>query len=265
MKRVYHSGRHYIGVAHSFIVLPRVFQSIDFTQTERGQDALVPDAPPLNSRTRDGLSIQLEVSFQYKLSSDKVLSVFDKFALDYKKTIIQIARDVIRDIASDYDAFEFFTQRKQIGDAMEVALKKELLTIDITIEFVQLRDVNLPTEYENVIEAKEIQRQQIPKAQYEQEAELVVAETQLLLASKNAEIVRVNAAAESDRIRIDSYANANTTLNTIAAYSTAYKELTDSLNLTPDQLEAYVWIDTFESHDSAELIVSLEKPAILDN
>jgi regulator of protease activity HflC (stomatin/prohibitin superfamily) len=131
------------GAHYRFIKIPRIYQSIDFTDAVNEK----PDGASLVARTSDGLAVSLDLSFQYRLTPEDTLSLFDKFALNYKQTIISVSRDVLRDTASTFSALEFFSNRSAIGAAMKQDLKNELSQIFITLEFFQLRDVVLSTVY----------------------------------------------------------------------------------------------------------------------
>lgn len=59
-KTTYKNGLHFLGIGHSFIKYPKMVQTLEFAH-ERGADAR-----PLQSRTKDGLEVTLEVSFQFR-------------------------------------------------------------------------------------------------------------------------------------------------------------------------------------------------------
>lgn len=48
---------YFLGVGHTFIEFPKSVITVDFS-SEKGADY-----PPLNSRTSDGLEVEIEVSF----------------------------------------------------------------------------------------------------------------------------------------------------------------------------------------------------------
>lgn len=59
-KTIYNNGLHFLGIGHSFIRYPKMVQTIEFSR-ERGADLA-----NINSRTKDGLEVSLEISFQYQ-------------------------------------------------------------------------------------------------------------------------------------------------------------------------------------------------------
>lgn len=52
--RTYESGFYFLGVSHSFLVFPKIVQQIEFSYDE---------GSILKSRTKDGLEVDLEISF----------------------------------------------------------------------------------------------------------------------------------------------------------------------------------------------------------
>jgi regulator of protease activity HflC (stomatin/prohibitin superfamily) len=89
----YPPGRHFLGLGHYFITVPRTYQTIQGT---------------VASRTRDGLEIELSISFQYRITQDQLLTVFEKFATKYEVVIKAMAQASVRDVVSLYNAIQFF-------------------------------------------------------------------------------------------------------------------------------------------------------------
>lgn len=143
---------------------------------------------------------------------------------------------------------------------MEFNLKEELNKINITVGYFQLKDVDLPDDYENTVEEKEIQLQQIPKAQFEQDKLIVEAETSLKVAKETAEIVRIQAQAEAQSIRLTVAADANRTLTEVKAYEEALESLRTGLGFEDYHILTYMWIDMFKNLPAEKCIINLEKP-----
>lgn len=59
-RQIYENGLHFLGIGHSFIRYPKMVQTIEFSR-ERGADLT-----SIQSRTKDGLEVVLEVSFQFQ-------------------------------------------------------------------------------------------------------------------------------------------------------------------------------------------------------
>ena len=64
---IYTPGIHFLGVGHSFIRYPSTIQTYDFSHE------IDADAPQVRSRTKQGLDVELEISFQYQVISTELL------------------------------------------------------------------------------------------------------------------------------------------------------------------------------------------------
>lgn len=58
-EELFTAGRHFLGVGHSFIVYPQTLQTVKFA-------AAGGDGPAITARTKDGLVVNLDVSFNFK-------------------------------------------------------------------------------------------------------------------------------------------------------------------------------------------------------
>lgn len=70
----------------------------------------------------------------------------------YKTQLLRVSVDSISDTATNYSAFEFFTERSKIAQGMEKALDIAVgQSVFVDIKFFQLRSIDLPDQYENAI------------------------------------------------------------------------------------------------------------------
>eukprot|EP00761_Pharyngomonas_kirbyi_P014367 gb/GECH01014397.1/.p1 GENE.gb/GECH01014397.1/~~gb/GECH01014397.1/.p1 ORF type:complete len:314 (+),score=57.01 gb/GECH01014397.1/:1-942(+) len=255
LSRIYNPGRYTLGVGHKFIHIPQVVLTIDYsfnTQLE-----------PVYARTKDGLTIDLDVSLQYRIERDKIISVFKNFAGGYKSIVDQIARNAIRNTASRYDAIDFFEVRQNIAPTMKIDLQESLNAVDITVVYLQLRGVNLPDQYEDIIESKEIERQRIELTSFEQQTALVNANTSILVASRTATKVKIDAEANAEATRIRARGDAYEVAQEVDALATGLEALQLSTNMSVDDLISYSWFESIQNNPKSSLIVNLDHPAII--
>ena len=121
-------------------------------------------ADAITSLTKEGLSVDLDMTVLYRLQEDKASDVYRKVGLDYDEKIIRPSiRTSIRDIIAQYEAKDIYSKKRQEA-ALEIleALKTDLDPRGITIEEVLLRNVALPANLAQAIQ---------DKLQAEQEAE----------------------------------------------------------------------------------------------
>jgi hypothetical protein len=93
------SGRYFLGVGHSFILFPKVYQTIEYSA--------MPEATgqALQSRTKDGVEVVIMISFQYQIDPAKVYDLYQKYGDEnYKQVFSYMARDILTDVATQYNA-----------------------------------------------------------------------------------------------------------------------------------------------------------------
>jgi regulator of protease activity HflC (stomatin/prohibitin superfamily) len=253
----YEAGLHWIGFAYGLIKFPKTIQTITYNPSYTATDA------QLTSRTKDGLAIALDVSFQYKLRLSDLSDLYMNYEKDYEPTIVRVSRSVLRDVVANYTAIEFFTDRESIGIAMEEALRIECTSVFIDIIMLQLTRIDLPDSFEQTLEEVEVARQQYEIALHDQAAELVVAETQILLAQKQANQTLIVAQGQADALIIEMNAYAESLNITITADAEMLEYLALTLGLNGTELLSYLWIQAITEHTDALLIIGQTTPEIL--
>lgn len=94
--------------------------------------------------------------------------------------------------ATKYTAYNFFVDRQQIGSAMQDALNEAYKAVCFaSIDFFQLRSVDLPDKFENAIQLTEVKKQDIQKAQAEKNKVEVELETRKLAALYQMNVTKV--------------------------------------------------------------------------
>jgi len=68
----------------------------------------------------------LHVSFQYKITKDTIPKLYNLTNINYVGTINRIARDVILKVGGMFNATNYWTDRKKVGDFMKEQLNVEL-------------------------------------------------------------------------------------------------------------------------------------------
>ncbi|MHA2362816.1 MAG: prohibitin family protein [Candidatus Hodarchaeales archaeon] len=253
--KVYESGLYFLP-AHRFIKFPKTLQIIEFS-ADPGADSGV-----MKSRTSDGLAVTLEISFQYQLIKEEIIDLYTEFGTDYKETFIRIGRDVVRDIAGEYTAIEFFSNRTFIGDQMHQQLDNDIREVHAIIPFFQLRNVDLPDAFENSIEQAEVARQDIQRATFEQQAAYIRAQTLILEAQAQANITLIDASAGAEAFLIQIDAQAKALNITLTQEALSYYALSQQLGFNSTELLAYLWIQAILEHDSSLLIIGGSSPIL---
>lgn len=250
----YAPGLYFLGLGHHFIKFPNIVQTLEFS-LDKGQS----EEGPIYSRTQDGLEVIIEISFQYLLDPKKLYELYMTFGEDFKKPFQLIALDVLNEITTKYTAYQFFYDRALIGDAMKDKLKTIFENkCFATIEFFQLRTVDLPDPFESAIQNTEAQKQDIERAKAEQERNKVEIQTMVKQAEfqKNATINLASGEAASTLQKNDADVS---NIRTYMQYQIdSYIKIKNRLNLTNQGLIDFMKGKIIENRGIGNLIVNLE-------
>lgn len=107
-RNIYTAGIHFLGVAHSFIKFPITVQTYEFSNAGG-------DAQNIRSRTKDGLEVSLEVSFQYVYITNHLYDMYMKYGSEYRTPCLKIAVDILTDTSTQYTATRFFFDKEVIS------------------------------------------------------------------------------------------------------------------------------------------------------
>jgi regulator of protease activity HflC (stomatin/prohibitin superfamily) len=134
----------------------------------------------MNVPSKEGLSIELELSLIFRLSMDKVNEIY-KTAGDYEEYLQKIVtpnfRSVVRGVTTKYEAKALYTAERE---KLESEIKSKLSAVPEMKEAIvlstPLRQITLPIGLKNAIEEKlkseqESQRMEFILARERQEAE----------------------------------------------------------------------------------------------
>ena len=148
----------------------------------------------VQSLTKDGQSVGLDITIQYRVPKEKASEIFQNVGIDFAaKIIFPEARKVIRDEITAFDSTDLFAEgkRKEAADKMSKVLREEYSDNDIELINVVLRDVVFSPAYLNSIEEKQIAQQRIQTANNDLERIKVEAEQKIAAAGAEAESIRL--------------------------------------------------------------------------
>lgn len=190
--RTYEPGIHFVGLGHTFIPFDITINTIEFSKTK---DATL---PLISCRTKDGLKLELEVSFQYRVLKDKIYDIYTTYGENMKTVLLRIALDSISDTGTQYRAIDFFTQRTDISEKMKTQLNTRLnKDINAEVVYFQLRSIDLPDQYELSIQNTEVTKQGIQKAEAERIKNNVTQEMYIAVSAVKKEVTRMEAEGKS--------------------------------------------------------------------
>ena len=106
--------------------------------------------------SKEGLTVQSEVSILYRLVGEYAPSVIEKLGTNYEQVVIlPVFRSAVADISSQYFAKDMHTgQRAVIEKDIKRLMETQLKDRGFVIESVLLKSINLPTGLRRAIEEK---------------------------------------------------------------------------------------------------------------
>ena len=113
-------------------------------------------ADAITALTKEGLSVDLDITVLYHLVEEKASDVYRDVGLNYDEIIIRPQiRSVIREVIAQYEAKDIYSEKRQeASQGIESILKEKLEPRGIEMEEVLLRHVELPADLAGSIQQK---------------------------------------------------------------------------------------------------------------
>jgi regulator of protease activity HflC (stomatin/prohibitin superfamily) len=185
----YTNGTHFIAPWNEMIVYNTLQQSKNYKS---------------NVLEKNGMEIGIIVTVNYNPTKSKTPYLHLKHGDGYVTSFVDAkVRGIIKDVVGKYTYEEIYsTKREVLETEMDELFQEEFPSNFVTYNFVEIADVNLPTNVNNAITAKETQKQNNQKAkELEQEQEyLANAEITKATGEKRARVLRAEGRAEEIKL-----------------------------------------------------------------
>ncbi|XP_063411792.1 uncharacterized protein LOC134694680 [Mytilus trossulus] len=160
-----------------FIIFPSVYTSLTFNHLE--------------SFNKDGVQIVLDVTYQYKVRSDKLREVILEFRDKdgYTKILKYEGESAIHETCSHFNTSQFQAERANFQVKVKENIMVRYKKLNAEMTDLQVNNIARPTEYESAIRSKERAREDIRVANNERPRLLTEAETQIREAETQAKII----------------------------------------------------------------------------
>lgn len=216
-------GMYYLGFGNMFVEFPSTFQTMYFVGDTRGiaKDTEDDEHPsiqrgPLRARSADGLEMLISISFQWQLNKVSLKPLYDILGggtLEeslYRDEFVRFARAAIVESACNFEADSFFTNRTLITNDMLEKVKANFarpdLGMDIIIQGLQLREVDLPNDFDEEIVKTQEQMQEVEVAMAEREEQRIGMMKDLMVAEEKVKQVVQESLANAARTRLSNEA-----------------------------------------------------------
>ncbi|SEK95867.1 Regulator of protease activity HflC, stomatin/prohibitin superfamily [Haloferax larsenii] len=206
---VFEPGAHLVNpVAQSTVSLSVRPQSYTMSSSTSEGDKQGDDA--ITVLTQDGLRTDIDVTVRYRIDQSKAVNFYRNYrTLDTaeERLIRPSIRSVLRTEAGRLPVTVIYTGegQTQLKAAAEKELSNEFAQAGIILEAVQIRNVELPGEYAQAVEQKEITEQRRQQKQDELAVEELEAERKRIEAQGQADANRILAESLSDEVLAQKY------------------------------------------------------------
>nr|MDO8111321.1 SPFH domain-containing protein [Candidatus Sigynarchaeota archaeon] len=241
-------GFHYVGIEYDYVRFPATWQDVQFIPHD-GDDI------PINTQTKDGLAITFDASFQYKLKMESLKQVYSDFALGYNEQIVEVSRGALRNVASEYSATQFLQNRSSVADAMRVEIVNVLTSMDIEIEYFQLRAITLPEAFMEATEQVEVARLQQQIETYKLQAAIIAGQQTVLQAEIAANVTLIEAYAAANVTITEAQAQATALNITRSMESFTIAEFMTSTGMNETQAIAFFYVQALQNLPEGTVLV----------
>ncbi len=191
-----------------------LFGEVSETTLNPGAHLLNPFSKVLNFSTRikdikenvdatsqEGLSLNLDVSLQYKLDPQKAATVYKTIGTDETQLVISRFRSTVRAITANYPANAIYsTKRQEIAQKIDQQLTQEIPTLGFIVEEALLRNIKMPDTLQAAIQNKLKTEQENQQMKFVLEKERQEAERKLIEARGIADSQKIISGGLSNQV-----------------------------------------------------------------
>jgi regulator of protease activity HflC (stomatin/prohibitin superfamily) len=213
-------GLYFVGLGNMFVEFPSTFQTMYFIRDTQGiiEDEDHPSIKrgPLRARSADGLAMTVSISFQWQLRESSLKPLYDILgggSLEtslYRDEFVRFARAAIVESCANFAADNFFTNRTLITNDMLVkvraAFERPDLGLELIIQGLQLREVDLPDAFDEEIVRTQEQMQEVQVAYAEREEQKIAMQKDLMVAEERVKQIVQESLGIAEKTRLENEA-----------------------------------------------------------
>jgi len=146
----------------------------------------------INALSKDGLTINVELTTLYKIVPDKASEIYVEYGTDYEDRIIKpVIRSAVRDVIAGLDSSQVYQERDLIQKKLVEKVAGELQKRYILLDEILIRDIKLPAKVVEAIEQKRRAYEEAERMKFLVEKEKLEAERKKIEAEGIAEANRI--------------------------------------------------------------------------
>jgi len=186
---VFNEGLHLGPPGFQWIIFPSIFKTIQF--------------PDVTAISKDGASIQLDISYQYRVRPQKLRNIITQFRdhSTFRKFLEVIGEAVVQDSVAYFNTSQLMSSRAEFQDKVRSEIRQQHGRMDCDVADIQVENIRLPRVYESSVRDKEAARENIEVARSEEPRLITQALTEKREAETEASIT-LDKALTNARIRL---------------------------------------------------------------
>ena len=146
----------------------------------------------INALSKDGLTINVELTTLYKIMPDKASEIYVEYGPWYEDRIIKpVIRSAVRDVIATLDSAQVYQERSLIQQRIAQQVRSELEKRFILLDEILIRDIKLPSKVVEAIEQKRRALEEAQRMKFLVEKEKLEAERKKIEAKGIAEANRI--------------------------------------------------------------------------
>ena len=229
---IYYQGAYTLDVGDRFIKFKRTLQDVSVSQVQ--------------CISYDNIMLTLTISAQYQYVPELLIpTVLSQFGSDahYKAFLNNIVTNVILRQCGLFTTANYYENRGQIYNSMYDALISEFnnsTDMAVTIEFFQLINIAFPSDYQGIVQQKQLLIQTEITSLNNRTTQLINANTTLLQNEFSANVQIINAENQVAIIMNQANASYATVLNQWRQRMLTYLAIVNNLQLNQSQFLDYL-------------------------
>lgn len=149
-----------------------------------------------SASTKDLQQVHTDITTNYRLSGDKVASIYKDFGLNVvDKVLAPSINEAFKSVTAHYTSEELITKRDEVSQSILQHVKEKVAQFDISIESVSLVNFGFSPDYQHAIEQKVIATQATLKAEQDLKRVTVEAQSRVAQAEGEAKAIAIQAQA----------------------------------------------------------------------
>lgn len=241
-------GLHFGAPGYKFIKFSSVFETVAYTK--------------VTCLNKDGLVIDLDVQFQYRVNANHLKKVVWEFrdADNYETIVRSIGLYAIHDGCSEYNTSQTVNERAEFQSRIQEIMEQRLGNVSAVVTDLQVSNIGRPLKYEEALTAKEGAKESITTAILEQPRQIIEVKTKLRQAETQAEITVDLAKSKAKIALTKAKAQAQAILEAYKTEALIYSSIMKQQNLTIEGLLSYISVRVIGETDNT-VYTGLDPPA----